>query len=101
MRNVLLACALALSTSVGCSSSYVPGDYATVGYRAPSQGTTAAAPTRGRLRGEGAASRRAAARRRTAASAPTTSPVLTARSASADAVGSRAEAAARADGAAQ
>jgi hypothetical protein len=58
MRNVLLACALVLGTSVGCSSSYTPGEYATVGYRAPAHAETRAAPARGRPR-------TAAARRRT------------------------------------
>ncbi len=58
MRNVLLACALVLGTSVGCSSSYTPGEYATVGYRAPVHAEARAAPPRGRPRTAAAARRR-------------------------------------------
>ena len=72
MRNVLLACALVLGASVGCSPSYTPGEYAAVGYRAPSRGDAGAAvPVRDRLR-------TAAVRRRTAL-VPTTGPVEAAR----------------------
>ena len=58
MRNILLACALVTGTSVGCSSSYVPGEYASVGYRAPARAEAPTAPVRGRVR---AAVRRKAA----------------------------------------
>ena len=61
MRNVLLACALVLCTSAGCSPSYTPGEYATVGHRAPvPANAAAAAPARNRR------VRAAAARRRPA-----------------------------------
>ena len=102
MRNVLFACALVFGTSVGCSSSYTPGEYATIGYRAPSHADAGAAPARGRLRGEGAASRRAAPARRRTAPAPTTGPAEASRPGAADAAASRAEAsAAQAAGAAR
>jgi hypothetical protein len=60
MRNALLACVLALGASVGCSSSYTPGEYAAVGYHAPSRAEAGAAPVRNRLRAAAAARRRAA-----------------------------------------
>ena len=99
MRNVLLACALVLGTSVGCSSSS-PGEYASVGYRGGSYSVAGAAPVRDRARNDGTASRRFAARRRTTPGS-TTNLAEPARSAAADAAGSRVEAAARATGAAQ
>ncbi len=75
MRNVLLACALVLGTSVGCSSSYTPGEYAAVGYRAPPAAAATAAPARGRLRAIGARRRAATA----SASAPAAASVEAAR----------------------
>jgi hypothetical protein len=58
MRKVLLACALVFGTAVGCSSSYTPGEYAAVGYRAPSHGDAGAPSARSRLRARAAAARR-------------------------------------------
>ena len=68
MRNSFLACALVLGAMAGCSSSYTPGEYATIAYRAPAPTNAAAvAPARKKYV-------RAAVAKRPPAPVPSTAP---------------------------